>query len=200
MASRPPVHILLSDRAMAAGLFTQLTRQPGRLVRVLREPELLLGEAESAPGLVVTDLAIGRDLLLLLCARPGQRVQLVADRLSATEAVALIQSGVDDLHFPPHEVVAMARRIEGRLVELAREARVAQRIELARRQLGSLTPREREVVERLAAGCSSKEVARELALSPRTVEVHRARIMRRGGFGNIAGLLRAYWTVELSRE
>src|SRR3954453_18526312 len=44
-------------------------------------------------------------------------------------------------------------------------------------RLAVLTGREREVVDRLVAGLSNKEVARELGISYRTVEVHRARIM-----------------------
>ncbi len=43
--------------------------------------------------------------------------------------------------------------------------------------LANLTPRECEIVDRLVAGLSNKEIARELGISYRTVEVHRARIM-----------------------
>lgn len=53
-----------------------------------------------------------------------------------------------------------------------------------------LTPREREVALALNQGFTNKEVARELGCSPRTVEVHRARIFDKLGVGNIAGLVR----------
>jgi DNA-binding CsgD family transcriptional regulator len=53
-----------------------------------------------------------------------------------------------------------------------------------------LTPREREVLERLVAGASNKEVGRALGISPRTVEVHRARIMGKLGARNAADLVR----------
>lgn len=45
----------------------------------------------------------------------------------------------------------------------------------------SLTMREREVAQQLAAGATSKQIARALAISPRTVEAHRARLMRKFG-------------------
>ena len=45
----------------------------------------------------------------------------------------------------------------------------------AEQRIEQLTPREREVLEHLVVGCSSKVVARELSISPRTVEVHRPR-------------------------
>jgi two-component system, LuxR family, response regulator FixJ len=53
-----------------------------------------------------------------------------------------------------------------------------------------LTARERQVLERIACGASSKEAGRELAISPRTVEVHRARIMEKLCAKNAADLMR----------
>lgn len=53
----------------------------------------------------------------------------------------------------------------------------------------SLSPREREVVTQLAAGRTSKEIARSLALSPRTVDMHRARLLRKLGVRSTAELL-----------
>jgi DNA-binding CsgD family transcriptional regulator len=53
-----------------------------------------------------------------------------------------------------------------------------------------LTPREREVLAEIASGCSSKEAGRRLHISPRTVEVHRARIMDKLGARNAADLVR----------
>ena len=52
-----------------------------------------------------------------------------------------------------------------------------------------LSPREREVVAQLAQGLSSKEIARRLNLSPRTVEMHRARLLRKLGVRSTAQLL-----------
>jgi two-component system response regulator FixJ len=42
-----------------------------------------------------------------------------------------------------------------------------------------LTPRERQVLEGLLAGLPNKSIAYDLAISPRTVEVHRARLMQK---------------------
>ena len=53
-----------------------------------------------------------------------------------------------------------------------------------------LTPREREVLTELIAGASNKEAGRHLGISPRTVEVHRARIMEKMGAKNAADLVR----------
>jgi two-component system response regulator FixJ len=53
-----------------------------------------------------------------------------------------------------------------------------------------LTPREREVLEQVIAGASNKEAGRHLGISPRTIEVHRARIMDKLGAKNAADLVR----------
>jgi len=53
-----------------------------------------------------------------------------------------------------------------------------------------LTPRQREVLKRIAEGRSTKEIAFELSLSVKTVETHRAQIMERLGIRDVAGLVR----------
>lgn len=56
--------------------------------------------------------------------------------------------------------------------------------------LGSLTQREREVYERIVRGMHNREIAVDLGISPRTVEVHRARVMAKLKARRLADLLR----------
>ena len=56
--------------------------------------------------------------------------------------------------------------------------------------IGSLTPRERQVLAEIMAGASNKVAGRKLGISPRTIEVHRARIMDKLGAKNAADLVR----------
>jgi len=58
--------------------------------------------------------------------------------------------------------------------------------------LSRISGREREVLERVASGLSSKEIARELDLSPRTVEVHRANLFNKLNVTSLADLIRFY--------
>jgi two-component system, LuxR family, response regulator FixJ len=60
------------------------------------------------------------------------------------------------------------------------------------RAYDSLTGRERDVLELLVGGHSNKEVARDLKLSPKTVERHRANIMRKLEVGSFAELVRDF--------
>ena len=57
-------------------------------------------------------------------------------------------------------------------------------------KLDLLSPREREVLEGLLAGLPNKSIAYDLAISPRTVEIHRARVMDKMGARSLSELIR----------
>jgi FixJ family two-component response regulator len=64
--------------------------------------------------------------------------------------------------------------------------------------IAKLTPREREVAELMSRGLSTKEIARELALSPRTVEANRGRIIKRLEVSSSAEAIRIFLIAELA--
>ena len=66
-------------------------------------------------------------------------------------------------------------------------------------RFGALTPREREVLAEIMAGASNKEAGRKLGISPRTIEVHRARIMDKLGARNAADLVRIVLAQDAAR-
>jgi DNA-binding CsgD family transcriptional regulator len=59
-----------------------------------------------------------------------------------------------------------------------------------RKGFNTLTPRERDVLAEIVSGASNKEAGRSLKISPRTIEIHRARIMDKLGAKNAADLVR----------
>lgn len=63
--------------------------------------------------------------------------------------------------------------------------------DLARTRMARLTPREREVLEQLVAGKSQRDIAAKLSISPRTVEVYKARMMEKLQCRSLADLIRA---------
>ncbi len=76
----------------------------------------------------------------------------------------------------------LAPAVAGRLLRLLRQG------EGRGRTVDALSGREREVLGLLAAGLTSKEVARRLGLSPKTVENHRARVLEKLGAANTAAI------------
>ena len=61
---------------------------------------------------------------------------------------------------------------------------------VARARLELLSPREREVLEGLVAGLPNKTIAADLAISPRTVEIHRARVIEKMQARSLSELVR----------
>lgn len=66
-----------------------------------------------------------------------------------------------------------------------------------RRVSAELTPREREISALLADGKTSKQIARDIGLSPRTVEMHRAKLMRKFSAATSSELVRRLLGVAL---
>ncbi len=67
-------------------------------------------------------------------------------------------------------------------------------------RIDSLTPREHEVLERLVAGHANKVIAYELDISPRTVEIHRARVMEKMQAHNFSHLVRLALAAGITPE
>lgn len=115
-------------------------------------------------------------------------------------AVQAMKRGAFDFVEKPFEAEVLVQRVEAaakwREITCRERARVAD----ANKRLDSLTPRERDVLRQLLLGRSNKAIARELGLSPRTVEVHRARIMEKTGAQGLSQLVRMAIAAGLESE
>ncbi|WP_232366704.1 response regulator transcription factor [Alteripontixanthobacter muriae] len=67
----------------------------------------------------------------------------------------------------------------------------------ARGRLSALSGHEREVLDWLSRGSSNKNIARELDISPRTVEIHRANMMSKLGANHAADAVRLRLEAQL---
>ncbi len=104
-------------------------------------------------------------------------------------AVRAVQAGAVDFLEKPIQGAALLERVQ-RALALDLEWRQTQgRTQSIQQRYARLSSRERECMALIASGLTSKEVARELGISPRTVEVHRTHVMHKMGAANLADLL-----------
>jgi FixJ family two-component response regulator len=96
-----------------------------------------------------------------------------------------------------------AQLLEAIRTGFALEERRLRRSDARRREmekLAVLTARERDVLEHAAKGLHAKEIGRALGISPRTVEVHKSRIMSKLGVRNVAELVRFSVSAETGKD
>lgn len=105
-------------------------------------------------------------------------------------ARAAFRSQAVDFLEKPFEKAQLRAAIETAFALEERRIRKGESLRGDLEKLGRLTAREREVLEKAAQGLHSKEIALALGISPRTVEVHRTRIMEKLGVRNVAELVR----------
>jgi two-component system, LuxR family, response regulator FixJ len=113
------------------------------------------------------------------------------------QVVAAIKAGALDYLQLPLEMGAFARRLHSILAEAGQHAERRRREVEAQRAIALLSRREGQVLELLSAGCSNKEIARWLEISPRTVEIHRGNMMTKLGAGHAADAVRLWIDANL---
>lgn len=115
-------------------------------------------------------------------------------------AVRAMKAGAIDFIEKPFSDQDLLDRVR-LAIDLSQQVRAAnkERKEIFAR-VAKLTPREREVCDRVIAGMSNKVIAKDLGLSTKTVEVHRARLMEKLQASTLADLVRLTLLAEGMRE
>lgn len=183
-ASGQAVSIVDDDEAFGDSVAALLASEPFT-VRVFRSADAFLRDYRSAAvGCVLADLRMpGMDGFALLAELARRSVAnpviVMTGHGDVPLAVRAMRSGAFDFIEKPFSRSGLLVAVDAAL-RFSRERREsdAARSEFER-NLQRLTEREREVYALLVDGCANKEVARVLSLSPRTVEVHRARVMEK---------------------
>lgn len=115
-----------------------------------------------------------------------------------TDAVvqAMKEGALDYLRLPLDEL-RLARSLDQVLREATAHTEARRKLVEARRRVERLSKREREVLDWLSQGFSNKNIARQLGISPRTVEIHRANMMEKLQASHSADAVRLRLETEL---
>src|SRR5439155_23834174 len=103
-------------------------------------------------------------------------------------AVRAMKAGAVDFIEKPFASETVLTSLEAAFARLATPA--GRDPAAAKTKLDLLSPRERQVLEGLLTGLPNKSIAYDLGISPRTVEIHRARVMDKMGARSLSELIR----------
>ena len=157
-------------------------------------PAFLDAFQPARPGCLVLDVRMAEMSGLVLQERLnalGARIPVIVltGHGDVPMAVQALKAGAVDFLQKPYREQALLDSINAALSLDAAAGDSSAAADNYDRCLAALTEREREVLDHLLAGKSSKEIARALAISPRTAEAHRRNLLRKFGVGSAKELM-----------
>ncbi len=194
---RGEIFIVDDDPAVRDALSVVFTLEGYRVTSFGDGSSFLSAAQSTTPACILLDVHMpgmsGLDVLKKLNAQHyAAPIFIISGQADIPMAVDAIKHGALDFIEKPFDASTVVARV-GAAIEAWVE-----RAKNGHGDIGSyqfpghdlLTPREREVLSQIADGASNKEAGRKLGISPRTIEVHRARIMEKLGAKNAADLVR----------
>lgn len=194
---------IIDDEAMIRRMLKRVLDHAGMITRTFDNGNQLLEAIDTLePGVMLLDIRMpGLDGLQVLDALGGQTrihgVLMLSSHGDISTAVRAIQAGAIDFIEKPFSTTALVERVQ----QIHETIRTWQGDRTAAKdaegRVGILSEREREVGRELTSGLSNKEIAKKLGLSPRTVEAHRARLMKKLDVSSVAEIVRIFVATKL---
>lgn len=193
-----PLFLVIGDRQNRQRCFAALAPGAAGIVRSFASVDDFLDEIDDLPPAIVL-LGDGPELgeagcaaLNALAGKPHLVSIVLADRTDHAAVRALLRAGSHDLLPWACDTADLALAVVAARATAMARRRVWQARGAAKGAMAQLSPRERAILDGLAEGLSTKEVARRFDLSPRTVDGYRASLMRRAGAASVADLVRLH--------
>ena len=197
-----PEIFIVEDDLIAARVMGQIIDDMGHRTHLFNSCEdFLEAYAANGEGCLVLDVGFpgmsGLDLLRTLCRSSCAPVTLVISGASdVAQAVQLMKLGALDYMEKPTPPETFREGVS-RMVQEARTRFEQSRTQsMAVDRLASLTRRQQQIMTLVLAGFRNKHIAAELAISQRTVENHRARIMAKLGAKSIPAMTLTAYTAR----
>ena len=200
MAEPLLVHVIDDDEAVRDSL-KLLLESAGFAARTHAAASSFLAAAgEKADGCVITDVRMpemdGLELQHRLAELTRIPVIVMTGHGDVPIAVEAMKAGAVDFLEKPFGDDQLLAAVRSALA-VSRQAHEEQEaIAATEARMASLTPREREVLGELVLGKANKVIAYDLGASPRTIEVHRARVMEKMGARSLPELVRMTLAVQ----
>lgn len=191
----PNVYVVDDDDAVRESL-RWLLESVGHPVKVFRNGrDFLDGYDPNLPGCLLLDIRMplmgGFELQeVLRVDNPALPILFLTGHGTIPMSVRALRAGALDFIEKPFADQELLERVQGAVNLAAERHRQQRRVRSVSRHLAMLSPREREVLDLLMDGMSSRQIGEELGISKKTVEVHRCHIREKLGIGSVAELVR----------
>ena len=190
------VLIVEDDDAVRDSLLVLLRSEGIRARAFASGAELLSNLPEADSACVITDVRMpdmdGTEVVRRLAEikGPAWPVIVITGHADVPMAVQMMKAGVVDFIEKPFDPVRLVEAVRGCLGHLSEQKGERQsRLEIAER-IAQLSQRETQVFRALVEGRSNKEIAADLEISPRTVEIFRAKVMSKMQATSLSALVR----------
>ncbi len=201
MSANPVVYVVDDDEAVRDSL-RWLVESVHLRVETFDSAQGFLDNLEAnAAGCLVLDVRMPEISGLELQQRLNDLgitlpVIIVTGHADVPMAVSALKAGAVDFVEKPLNYQSLLDRIQRAIArDQSRRADRAQG-DATRERLNGLSPRERQVLDRVVAGRLNKQIAEDLGISPKTVEMHRANVMQKMVAESLADLVRMVVLVE----
>jgi two-component system, LuxR family, response regulator FixJ len=192
------IFVVDDDPGVRDSLSTVLTLEGYHVTSFAEGDSFIAAARARTPTCIILDVHMpgrsGLDILKELNAQNYDApIFIISGRVDIPTAVDAIKHGALDFIEKPFDADTVVNRVREATAAWRRRASADASAQVKLRQFPGrelLTPRESEVLMQIAGGASNKEAGRVLGISPRTIEVHRARIMEKIGARNAADLVR----------
>ncbi|MCC5973013.1 MAG: response regulator [Rubellimicrobium sp.] len=165
--------------------------------------DFLASPRDDGPGCVLVDnLLPGMDGIALLSRlrsdAPHLSTVMLTGHGDAATAVAALKAGATDLIEKPASAAELLAAVRHAVAQRDTNQPKSTMQKAAHKRFAKLTPREREVLTRVLAGQPNKIIAADLGINQRTVENHRASVMRKVGVRSLPALVRISLAADIA--